>query len=56
MVAGAKPSPAFGILRINVNQETGRGDLVTLVTGEMAGEVQISCKCGMKRLGVKEHA
>jgi hypothetical protein len=36
----------IGIMKLQIDQEIGLGDMVTLALGTMAGQLHISCKAG----------
>jgi hypothetical protein len=36
----------IGIMKLQIDQEIGLGDMVTLAIGTMAGQLHISCKEG----------
>jgi hypothetical protein len=36
----------IGIMKLQIDQEIGLGDMVTLAIGTMAGQLHISCKAG----------
>jgi hypothetical protein len=38
-----------GILKLQIDQEIGSSDIVTLAIGTMAGQLHISCKAGKMR-------
>jgi hypothetical protein len=48
MVEGPDMS-MMGILKLQIDQEIGLGDMVSLVIGTMAGQLHISCKTGKMR-------